>query len=876
MRFDLPSFLIGFVSAAVIGLVLYRFRAQIVGVRRSAATGAGSTRRFLSNSAETRYFDEIVKVANRYHIAGDKVSLSDVYVEPRFISAITPVDMDDTNQVGSIFHVVPLIHDLPALYSAYNINTLSISDLQTGDRHLALLGVAGSGKSSALAIMALYARSAITLESLENMAEQVQLEEDKDLSETERAERRKRRHDDEERALSQLRTTQTRTAEANERLNLSARTAVNFSQLMPILVHLRDIDLSPEGYGSSGGGADKVIDPAEPLVRAVTRRFSAIAASTVPRVVYHRLSVGGCLVLLDGFDELNPAQQSEKLTWLAQFKALYGENVIVVAGPIEGYDALLNAGFTPLVVRPWSENEFERLITRWADAWPTIAGSARRPAPMPDDKLLKRTRSGNRGRTPLDVTLKTWAAFTGDEQVAGRRGGYDFYVRAQLDDADKQRPLFAAIAAAVLDNGGGLINKDQVKEVITPLLSDANGKPTTNISELADRLLARSGLLTDAPNNAYLFRHPLLTGFLAAESLITAPSERIAAAARQPAWEMALPFAAAHTALDLAVRERLSAPPDLLYSGLFDVARWISDAPGEVPWRGEVLKRLSAALLYTAQYPALRDRAAAALVTARDQGVQAVFLQTLRHVDPHIRRLGCIGLGAAGDPEAMKDIEPLLTDSDADVRLAAGMALGALHSDAALSAIRNSLYSADDTLRRAIAEALAAVPNDGHEMLREALQSPDGATRRAAVFGLARVKAPWALALLYHTMTDDSNWMVRSGAQDGFDAADRHTGVAPSAHPTVQSLPWLIEWAAQRGEGVPNNAGAYDVLIRVLQEGDTLHRATAALTLAYLGYVPGLKPLYTALRDRDEIVRGSAYEALAALQARLGQPLPAV
>jgi len=224
----------------------------------------------------------------------------------------------------------------------------------------------------------------------------------------------------------------------------------------------------------------------------------------------------------------------------------------------------------------------------------------------------------------------------------------------------------------------------------------------------------------------------------------------------------------------------------------------------------------------------------------------------------------------------MKDIEPLLTDSDADVRLAAGMALGALHSDAALSAIRNSLYSADDTLRRAIAEALAAVPNDGHEMLREALQSPDGATRRAAVFGLARVKAPWALALLYHTMTDDSNWMVRSGAQDGFDAADRHTGVAPSAHPTVQSLPWLIEWAAQRGEGVPNNAGAYDVLIRVLQEGDTLHRATAALTLAYLGYVPGLKPLYTALRDRDEIVRGSAYEALAALQARLGQPLPAV
>ncbi len=64
------------------------------------------------------------------------------------------------------------------------------------------------------------------------------------------------------------------------------------------------------------------------------------------------------------------------------------------------------------------------------------------------------------------------------------------------------------------------------------------------------------------------------------------------------------------------------------------------------------------------------------------------------------------------------------------------------------------------------------------------------------------------------------------------------------------------------------------MLVRVLQEGQTLYRIMAAQTLARLGHVPALKPLYAALRDRDPAVRGAAYEALAEIQMRLGEPLP--
>lgn len=524
MRFDLASFLIGFAVAAIIGLVLYRLRATLGAMRGSAAAGVGSTGRFLSNSAETRYFQELAKIADQYHIAGDKVSLSDVYVEPRFIPASEPLDLEETVRVGSVFHVVPRIHDLPAIYSAYNVNTLSINDLQSGDRHLVLLGMAGTGKSSALAIMALYARSLITLKGIDALAEQAQIDEDKDLSENERAERLKIRQEQHERALAQLRISQEREADALEKKNIAVRVPDDFTQLLPILVHVRDIDLAAESYGGKSGGAKlTALDPAEPLVRAVTRRFSAIAANTVPRLIYNRLNAGTCLVLLDGFDELSTAQWPEKLAWLEEFKALYGQNFIVITGPAEGYDALLNVGFTPLFVRPWSDTDFERLITRWSEAWPLIGGTRRSPASIPDDKLLRRTMTNNRGRTPLDVTLKTWAAFAGDEQQAGRLGAYDFYVRAQLDDTAQQRAALALVAADVLDNGGGLISRERIKTAITPLLTGENGKPTTNISDFADRLIGKSGLLIDAPTNSMLFRHPLLTGFLAADRCVMRP-----------------------------------------------------------------------------------------------------------------------------------------------------------------------------------------------------------------------------------------------------------------------------------------------------------------------------------------------------------------
>jgi len=894
MRFDIVSFLIGFVSASVIAFVLYRLRGRITAMRRTAETQAGSTRQFITSSSESRYYGDLVKTLKTAHIAGDVVPLTEIYVEPRFMRAIEVAD-PLAEKPNDVFHVVPIIPEMPAVFAPYNIESYSINDLRTGETHLALLGLPGSGRSTALAILSLIAADEIKLADLMSLeSDEVFEDEIKDLPPAEREERIKQRKEVEERALAHLQQMQTRRDKDDE---ASERLTVDFHRLLPVLVHLRDIDLRPETYGavlptetsdskadgkaSTGKSSGRMklkqvpLDPAEPLVKALQHRASAITASALPRMVYNRLTAGTCLVMIDGYDDLPAEERPVKLAWLKQFMAMYGSNFIIVTGPVTGYDPLVNLGLTPIYLRPWMDTDYERLIQRWTLAWPTIAGTPKKPAPLPEERTVRRVSISNRGRAPLDVTLKVWAAFSGDEQETGRRGRYDFYVRRNLEQREA-RPAVEKLAAAMLDRGGVPLTKDQIKEIITPALVGTDGKPVANADDVINKLINRSELMIDWPGDCYSFIHPLITGYLASEALAKADPAALSAAVDNPAWEWALPFASIQVPMDAAATQRLGSAPDLLYSSLFSLATWLTDSPPNAPWRADVFKRLTAALLAVNQYPAIRERALAALVTSRDKGITFIMRQALKSSEASIRRLGCIGLGAYGDTEGIKDLSQMLNDQNPDVQLAAGLALGAIGSEAALENMLQGFINGEQPLQQAVAEALAAIPGEGHAVLRDAMTQTDIMVRRAALFGLARVRAGWALALLYRTMMEDAESYVRTGAEIALQQVQRPDQQAVLNHPEADKLAWLVAWAAQKGEGVPAGQTARQVLIRVLQEGDTASKIAAARTLANLGHVSALKPLYSALKDRDEKVRAAVYESLAELQNRLGEELPAV
>lgn len=883
-RFDPVSFLIGFISGTVIAYIVYRLRRQLSRLRAEAGERAESARRFATRTADARYQIDIYNYCQQYHTAGKLAPLTDILVEPRFIQGIQPYDTTGERRLRDVFRVVPMIHEFPACYAPYNIPTFSIKDLGAGERHLALLGQPGSGRSTALAAIALWALGRLDFAETEDIVQQSIEEEEAQLSDEELEARLKKRAEIQKRAMELIKHAQEQASEAlAEGEEQAERPILDLHRLMPILVHIDDVVVDQET-------ANKKIDPAEPLVRAIQHNVRRITAVTVPRYVYNRLNSGQALVLIDGLDDLPLEERPYKLAWLQRFLDTYPECMVIVSGPAAGYHPLTQLGLTPIFLRPWTDHDVLTYAQKWAAVWPQAAGSRRQVVEPPDERTLRMVTTDARGLTPLDLTMRIFATYSNLESEPEERplswDWYNAYItnRFQMkglegkdDLADEALYTVARLAAAIQTEGA--LSTEQLTALAENALQSSNGA-NLNINELLRTLTIKSGLMVERTGQRYDFAHPLLRAFLASVTVIDPEGDlTLDQVVSDPHWADAIPFAAAHapeTMMNRAVRNRLSQQPDLLLNNLFSLVHWVPDAPINAPWRGEVFKRLTAALLTPSQFPTVRERAMAALVTTRDKNVLFILRQALRATNTHVRLLGCIGLGALGKSDAIKELRPMLEDDDLDVQLAAALALGAIGTETALEVMVEGLLTGEESLRQAVAEALAAIPGQGHQILHTAITSEDMMVRRAAVFGLARLNTSWALTDLYHALLEDDQWYVRSAAEQAFAKAQRGVSETAQAHPPLEQLDWIVSWAQEQGKQVLTEEEMPSVLLQMLEQGEQPYRIASARTLGYVGYVPAIQPLYHQLRSDSPPVRAAAYAALSDLQSRLGEPLPGV
>lgn len=885
--FDPLSFALGVGTSAAIGGGLYAIRDKLPKLGgEEEEEEEGAVRSVVPHQTGTRYARELANFLRYRHMPGKQLPLESVLIEPRLLRGRPPILAIEEDDQGilvetDIYRVLPFLHQFPAIYASFNVETISLKDLESGNPHVAILGIPGSGKSTCLALLGLIALGVVDPEGLRE-EEETQfdyVEEEQDLPPEIRERRRKEREEVQRRAIEQLRVIQKREEEAQA---IEARDlVVEFGALFPIYVHLHDLDLNPQNYGGK-------IDPAEPLVRASLRYLSKNTAETSPPLIYRMLRDHAALILIDGYDEVMPHQQDIYLEWLAALLEYYGENIIIITGPAVGYDKLVNLGFAPTFVRPFHERHYEKLIRKWVEKWAEIGT-------LPDQKNLAGLLQDNRNRTIMDVIMKIWGTLQGDIHETGRRGYYEIFVRHEIGDIPNAVEIARDAAAYCLDNGQfpdrAVLEKIAryhfgIPEEETPAEKDDKKKPQKSPKavkgagelEKTLRKMAQTALIHELPDGAFAFCHPMLGWYLAGETLQNAPAARLEAVANNPNWHGGLSFATALVDLEPAVLQRVRTPPDLLFSHMFAVVDWMPDAPSGLRWKGEVLKRLGAALMLPNQFPAVREQVVGALVTARDDsgGVTYILRQAVRSGNANIRMLGCIGLGALGAPEAVADLKPMLVDEVAEVQLAAGLALGAIGTEDALRAMTEALLTGDEGLKKAVAESFAAIPGEGHAILRDGIQHEDMAVRRASAFGLARIPAIWALVALYRCMLEDSQWYVRSAAEMAFAHAREPRASGPRLYPEPERYEWLAAWAAERGEAVPEGAGGRQLLMRALQEAPPKIRIEAARALGRLAHVPAVKALYTALADQEAAVRVLAFDALAQISQRLGRPLPGV
>ncbi|MFN8527251.1 MAG: HEAT repeat domain-containing protein [Anaerolineae bacterium] len=913
MGFDIENFALGFVAGVGASFVAYQLRKPVQTVLDAARQGAKQAQTSATRTADNRFINELVEMCETDHLAASNVRLSDIVVEPRFIPApefVTPAEEEHADPM----RFVPIIHDHPYLHGSYNIDTLTIKELSQGDKAIALLGAPGSGRTTAMMAIILNSLGKLTFKPAFDRVQDKIDKEESELNEKQRAVRVKERVLMEQRAQERLATE--KGIDWNQQTAEDLKKAIPlFSRLLPIYVHMANLNLSAQNeFGPE-------VDPAEPIVRTIQHMVGRVTASTVPRYIYDRLNHGQALLLVDGFDELPEAERPAALAWLKALLEQYKDNFIIVSGPAVGYGSLVSTGFTPVFVRPWTDVDTRWSVYRLSETWGQFGKKRRGKVAKPEEDALKAAGANTRAYNPFELTLKTWANFAKDTDRAGFEGWIFAYLTRQLAGNTDQAltallPSLSRLAVLQLDEGYLTIQKLQALKITGEAFgiqessgaddakleaqaaaaqaaaqaaasAQENGKKSGEKKEEdAEQtssqgrllgLLRRSGLLVRYRGDRYLFKHPLIASYLASLSLKEAHRDIVRVKSGAPAWREAFTYAAAHTNLDLVVRDRLTNPPDLLYTSLMEVARWAAFAPPDAAWRGAILKVLTDLISAPSQYPLLRARAAAALISTRDfKNAAYTFRRAVRNLSPEIRRLAAWGMGATGEADTAKDLIPLLEDQDVPVRIAGAAALGVIGTEEALEAMVMAFTSSNEPVRQVIAQQFALLPEEGHAVLYDAMKEDDMAVRRAAIFGLRRVRTVWGLIAIYRAFLEDEQWYVRSAAQNAFEELQfGRNHILTQHYPEPEKIGWLQEWAAEKGEKLPPGRAAADMLLRALQEGDQPTRIMAARNIGQIGQVLMIKSLYSALRDKQEVVRAAAHEALADMQMSLGKPLPA-
>jgi len=788
LRFDLPEFFVGLavglIGAWFLRLAIPRVKLDTRWVKELLL----KARQALSAGAEEPYRLELLQRAETLHLASPIFSLREILVEPRILAMPPPTDPLQTEPIlDHTLAVLPTLPDDNPLSAIYPSPSLSPDDILAESGNLLITGEPGSGKTTALACLA--------LRSLQPHIEQVK--------------------------------TRSR---------------------LPVFVHAAEII-----YTSA-----KSRDPLQRLIGAAGRSASGRLEGLLPRYLRLVFQQRRALLLLDGLDELSTAEFQILVAWLRNVQRAYPGNRTIAAGPATGYDGLLRLGFAPHPLAPWSHADRIAFLDRWGRSWQELVAPTlpRDRFGKIDPSLLSGWLKGAlEGDTPLEATLRLWAAYSGDVRGARVTDSLEAYI-ARLISPD-ERPRALAVAWAWM--------RAQQSAIPERALERRLG--------VAD--LVAAGILVRRPGGRVGFANPSIGAYLGGHRLAEDEAARARPWESWPPSRLALKYFAALGDASSVAKRLLDTPKDALSLGTFVCASWLRIAEEAAPWREQVLAVLGRLLINESLPSGKRLRAVHAFVSARETSAAILFRKLLAsplHVD---RILGSLGLGGLRIEDAVPALlERVAQDEDLHVRFAACQALSAIGSESALLGLGRALLEGGEMVQIAAAEALAGNAEEGYAMLRDAVQVSDLRARRAAVFGLAKVAEPWAIELLDKIQLDDPQWVVKNAAAD---AAERRRARPWKivAHVTeVSDLPWLLAFAARDGVGVAPGQGALETLRRALGKGTAEEQVAAIETVAWVGAQDLLLELHQFLGSAERHLRDAAFEALWRLAAE-GVSLPA-
>ncbi len=817
---DKLSFWLGFLAGAIVLWLLGRARPWLSQQFRSARQGIRSTRESITANSEVRLRNDVLRQAERMHLAAPLFSLSEILIQPRLLAPPLVVEPGAQMPPEDIATgAVPYTPDWPELAALYRSPTLTLAEALQSDANLILIGAPGSGKTVALANLAI------------RIARQESL-------------------------------------------------PPNLQGVTPIWIQAATLKLPPSESESS----------LNVLITAIAQYASSLTMPRLPAYLASSIENGNAILLLDGVDELPHEFVNIVVDFLKRLLQEYPRLRIVVAASPLYFDGLTALGLLPVSMAVWSEKQKALFLDRWSKLWAKYVAIPGSSTDSADNVLINSWLLNEKNPcTPLEFTLKVWAAYAGDSLGPSVNSALEAYIRRMTHGIQGARlglenlavqsllthkPIFKVKDAhawvADYEPPSKSIQESVPTDAANP--DSIEQKPNSSSPAPASRILPglmENGLIQTYPDETLGFNHTLIMSYLAGVGLRSNPVK--GSMPNDPswiAWIQAIAFMASTQNELISINQLVETNSQPLQLELLSAGRCLPYGVENAEWRIKVMRLLANVLQEKSQPLALRTRALAALAVSGSPGVSVLFRQLTKSDQHAQRQIAALGLGYTRDPKGVDDLQELLSDGSLNVRRAACLALVAIGSKPALECVADALISGDDDLRRSAAEALANHPEEGYPTLKEGAFLDDVLVRKAVVSGLQRVRQSWATQIIEKLHLEDEQWVVKDAAAQALKELAQPKPFIPRPFPPVYNLPWLIAFAGEQGIGVSPGKAAQDLLKLAFKEGNEEQRIAAINYLGIFGDSSDILPLYQVLYSAEiGELKEAAFDALWQLAA---------
>lgn len=818
---DRLSFWIGFLAATLFWWLLRFLRPRLVKFIHSIRERIASLKVDVNLKIEVNFRNSILREAESLHLATHLFSLSEIIVAPKLIAPPYQVQPGDTSPSLDISeYVLPYTPDYPEMAATYGWPKLTLAEALTGGTNLIITGQSGTGKTVALAHLAL---EIITGKPLPGDINKylpflvhvstflIEIDQSKD-------------------SLYPLIEVLSKSTDGfkEEHLTVYIEKLIEKKRLLLLIDGLDE--LHPSQYQTIYKYLNRLLKD-HPSVRVV------VTAST--NFIDGLTMLGLIPISIAAWDD------RQRTHFINKWSNLWIKHIGTNKEDIEPID--------PVLLNAWLYNDKSNQtpLELTLKVWATYAG----------DTL------GHSSIDAIEAYIRRMIS-----GVSNSRRGLELIALNSLVSA---QPLFSLPDVDKWISSKDRIDKDRLEiNLEVPHSSSELGTTQDKLGKLkaSDLVLnmLETGLFKKYLNSTMSFSNPIILSYLA--SRLDNAQMYLDSLFNQSVW-----LAASDTIGYIAVRHKISKHiidyignnKDPLHRNLFIASRWLRNSDEKMEWFGSIMRYLADILSDESLPLALRGRALSALSISSGTGINVLYKKLITSDYSITRQLAALGLGQVQDTKSVSSLIELLDDPIPNNRRAACLALVAVGNSASLEAVTEALLRADDDLRRFAAEALANNYEEGYPTLKEGAALDDLLVRRSVVYGLQRINVPWSNNILDKLQLQDEQWVVKTAATQALEELTLPNKHIPQSLPPLTETPWLISFAGERGIGVSPGKPARDLLLLALREGNEEQQYAALYYLSLKGNSETNSEVYKLYNKSQGDLREAAFNTLW-LQAKTG------